>query len=176
MIQPVSCEPLLTGRLVLEPLLPSHAEKLFALLQNPSLYEFIEERPPVDLATLTKRYEMLSTRHSPEQTQHWLNWALRERETGNYLGYVQATLGEDHEAEIAYVLGVDYWGRGYAQEAVRAMLVELESRYAVRALRAQIDERNLKSISLVKSLGFVWHSRIGNDHVFQLVIASDHVY
>jgi len=146
---------LVTRRLRLEPLEPHHAEALFAGLQNGSLYEYISDVPPVTVDTLRERYTRLSTRKSPEGTEHWLNWAIWSESEGRYLGYVQATVVVDSgAATIAYVLFRDAWGVGYAREAVAAIIDHLIAAYRSPEVRANVDTRNLRSIALLEALGF----------------------
>ena len=45
-----------TARLVLEPLLPEHADKLYPSLREPALYEFLDDEPPVTASVLEERY------------------------------------------------------------------------------------------------------------------------
>lgn len=143
-----------TERLSLEPLEPHHAGTLFEGLSDRRLYEFISEEPPATLAALQARYTHLALRRSPDGAQSWLNWALRSRIDGRYVGYVQATVLPRHSAAIAYVLFYDVWGWGFAREAVAVMVRHLRDEYGVRVATAQVDPRHRRSIRLLEALGF----------------------
>lgn len=54
----------------------------------------------------------------------WSNWVLRVRAEGRLAGYVQATVREGR-AEIAWVVGAAWQGRGYAKEAVAGLATHL---------------------------------------------------
>src|SRR5436190_13512314 len=110
----------------LEPQLASHAAELYAVISDPSLYEFIDAKEPKNEAALCERLLKLESRVSPDGTEHWLNWVVRNV-SGELVGYVQATVTPDHSAEIAYVLGRTYWHKGYAYAACAAMIAELRS-------------------------------------------------
>ena len=142
-----------TSRLTLEPLEAGHAVALFAVLAAPEVYEHLDEDPPSDVGALEERYRRLEARRSPDGRQTWLNWALRVDATGEYAGYVQATV-EDGCAEVAYVLGPPWWGRGLATEAVTLMCAHLTVDHGVRLLRAHVDPGNRPSRSLLERLGF----------------------
>ncbi len=136
--------------------MPRHAEVLFAGLQNERLYDWIEDRPPDNLAGLRQRYERLAMHQSPDGREIWLNWAIRLASSGDYAGYVQATVSGS-EALVAYVVFASTWGLGIGREAVSAMIDELSSEYGVCDLVATVDRRNLRSVKLLVALGFRQH-------------------
>jgi len=139
------------GDLVLEPQVAAHAPALFAVLHQPSVYDFLDEEPPVTLEEWTERLAQLESRRSPDGSEHWLNWVIVHR--GEVAGFVQATVSED-AAMIAYVLGSVHWGGGLAAAATALMLDELKSGYGVRTASATVHARNARSIRLLQRLGF----------------------
>lgn len=158
---------LTTARLVLEPIEERHAEQLFELLQDPSIYAFIPTEPPRSPAALRERYALLMTRHSADRSEIWLNWALRVVASGDYIGTVQATVRSDESAVIAYELGSESRGRGFASEACQAVMSELVTSYAVRRISAFVDTRNGPSMRLLERLGFDRSRHIPNADYFK---------
>lgn len=142
---------LVTPRLALEPQVAAHADAMFAVLSDPAIYAF-ENEPPASLAWLRERYAKLESRASPDGAERWLNWVLRTAE-GAAIGYVQATVDGDG-ATIAYELGSAWWRRGYAREAVGAMLDELAGAYGVRRFAAVAKRANTRSHALLERVGF----------------------
>jgi len=118
-----------TERLVLTPLCVSDAEQMAEVLADPRLHLFIGGRPAT-LDELRARYAaMTAGSSSPDEV--WRNWVVRGRADRLPVGTVQATLHRRDErwsAEIAWVLGVPYQGRGYAAEAARALVAWLADR------------------------------------------------
>ena len=143
-----------TERLVLEPMLPAHAPKLYEQLQDEKLYQFIPQDPPAPLQTLQDRYDFLSGRRSPDGREAWLNWAVRERGSGDYAGTLEATVYVNGTAIIAYMVFVPHQRRGFAAEACARLLEHLFEGYRVGMIAAEIDTRNAASIALVEGLGF----------------------
>lgn len=141
-----------TERLVLEPQVSAHADEMFAVLGDPAIYEH-ENEPPPSLEWLRQRFARLESRRSADGRQQWLNWVVRLPSSGA-IGYVQATVHADGRAEIAYVLASRHWGRGFAGEAVRAMLGELVAHHGVRAITAVLKRANHRSLRLLERLGF----------------------
>src|SRR5215207_9766182 len=86
-------EPLVTERLILEPLRPDHAREMVAVLADPGLYVHTGGSPPSE-AELAERYARQSRGASPDGGQGWLNWILRLRRDDGLAGFVQATLSE----------------------------------------------------------------------------------
>jgi RimJ/RimL family protein N-acetyltransferase len=125
---------------------------MFEVLLDPAIYRY-ENEPPASLEWLRSRFTRLETRRSPDGREQWLNWVVRLHGT-RLVGYVQATLRPGGGAAIAYVLGSAWWGRGIAQEAVRAMLADLEGSYGVRDFHAILKRDNLPSRRLLERLGF----------------------
>ena len=141
-----------TARLTLEPLLAAHAPAMFGVLGDPAIYTF-ENAPPPSLAWLQERYTKLGSRRSADGAVAWLNWVLRLR-SGGLIGAVQATLGDDGRAFIAYELASAHWGRGLASEAVTAMIDELAVHYRAHLLVAVFKRANTRSRRLLERLGF----------------------
>jgi RimJ/RimL family protein N-acetyltransferase len=138
---------------ILEPQTVEHASQLFAILDDPRLYDFLDEPPPASEEALRDRLAALQSRRSPDGSERWLNWIARSSD-GTLVGYVQATVAANGEADIAFVIGRPYWGRGYGFAASAAMLQKLSSRYAVTRVRATVDPANARSLRLLSKLGF----------------------
>ena len=146
---------LTSERLDCEALVAGHAPLLFPELRNEALYEFIPQDPPANVAALSARFERLEREpHSPDGSELWLNWVVRERATGAYAGTLEASVTPAQAAEIAYFVFAPYQRRGYAKEGVGVLVDCLFETYQVGVVVAEIDTRNIASISLVESLGF----------------------
>jgi RimJ/RimL family protein N-acetyltransferase len=63
-------------------------------------------------------------------------------------------------AELGYVLGRRYWGRGIMREALVAVLNCAFGAYGLRRLEAEVDPLNLASNRLLESLGFAREGRL----------------
>jgi ribosomal-protein-alanine N-acetyltransferase len=127
---------------------------LYGLMQEDRLYRFIPQDPPDTLQVLEERYDFLSARRSPDAREAWLNWAVRERDSGEYAGTLEATVYDKGTAIIAYTVFVPYQRQGIAAEACGRLLEHLFEDYRVGMLAAEIDTRNFASVALVESLGF----------------------
>ncbi|KAF7966815.1 hypothetical protein HWV62_36945 [Athelia sp. TMB] len=61
---------------------------------------------------------------------------------------------DDQEAWISFLLRRSYWGQGYAKEAVSELLKHVWQSTEMRAVRADVDPRNVASLELLRKLGF----------------------
>lgn len=165
----------LTERLQIEPLESRHAAELHVVLSDPQIYRFIPQDPP-SLDQLEKRYKYLERRISPDGAVQWLNWALRQRETGNLIGTIQATVLADKTAMVAYELGPGYWGQGYATEALKWLLDSWNDSGEVHSARACVDTRNKASIRLLERLGFERIDAIKDADFFKGESSDEYVY
>jgi ribosomal-protein-alanine N-acetyltransferase len=147
-----------TERLRLEPLRRAHAPAMFPLLQDPTIYTHLDHGPPPSLEHLEGVYTRLEARRSPDGREQWLNWivfrAVDSAQPVQPLGVVQATVLSGGRAWVAYELAAAHRGRGFAREAVQAMLADLAASFGVQRYQATVEAGNERSIHLLRRLGF----------------------
>ena len=143
-----------TERLLLEPLVTNHASEMYYLLQDIAIYRFIPTKPPKSIDELTKRYEKLQSRHSPDNLEIWLNWVLRKKADNSVIGRLEATIYQNETADIAYEIASKFWGQGFAFESCFALVNNLCDSYGLKVISAKVDTRNINSIKLLKKLKF----------------------
>ncbi|MER5900349.1 GNAT family N-acetyltransferase [Streptomyces mirabilis] len=141
-----------TARLDLLPLRVEHAGEMAEVLSDPALHTFIGGAPATPEA-LRSRYERLVA-GSPDPAVVWCNWVLRLREEGCLVGTVQATVTGE-VAEIAWVVGTPWQGRGFAGEAARALVGRLGEEPGVRTVVAHVhpDHRASAAVAAAAGLG-----------------------
>ncbi|MFB9928898.1 GNAT family N-acetyltransferase [Amycolatopsis halotolerans] len=137
-----------TARLDLLPLSVSHAEEMASVLSDPALHTYIGGAPD-SLAALRSRYRRM-TAGSPDPAVSWLNWVIQVRDSG-LAGTVQATV-DGSVAEIAWVVGTPWQGRGIATEAARGLVGWLLSQ-PVDAIIAHIHPENRASAAVAAAAG-----------------------
>ena len=121
---------LATPRLRLVPLRIEDADDMAGVLAEPALYEFTGGCPP-SRDELRARYRRQVIGASPGGLQVWHNWIVRTRDPDEAVGFVQATITDGGRvADIAWVIGVPWQGRGFATEAAWAMVAWIEARGA----------------------------------------------
>ncbi|MFF9484079.1 GNAT family N-acetyltransferase [Streptomyces sp. NPDC014676] len=150
-----------TRRLDLLPLHVEHAEEMAAVLSDPALHTFIGGTPDTAQA-LRSRYQRM-TAGSPDPAVAWLNWVIRLRDESCLTGTVQATISLDGHgavAEIAWVVGTPWQGRGIATEAARGLAGWL-GRPPVHAIIAHVHPEHRASAAVAAAAGLTptdeWH-------------------
>ncbi|MFG2886874.1 GNAT family N-acetyltransferase [Streptomyces sp. NPDC048297] len=144
-----SAETMDTERLTLLPLRVEHAEEMAGVLADPALHTFIGGSPePVE--ALRARYARV-TSGSPDPAVTWLNWVIRLRDEDRLTGTVQATL-KGGTAEIAWVTGLPWQGRGIASEAARALVGWLRTQ-AVHTVVAHVHPDHHASAAIATRAG-----------------------
>lgn len=142
-----------TDRLELLPLQVEHAEEMAVVLSDPALHTFIGGAPDTEQG-LRSRYQRITT-GSPDPAVAWLNWVIRLRADACLTGTVQATVtstGDEPIAEIAWVVGTPWQGRGIATEAVRA-LVDWLGGQSVQTVIAHIHPEHQASAAVASTAG-----------------------
>ncbi len=152
-MNPLEAESITTARLDLVPLGIGHAEEMAEVLSDPALHAFVGGVPD-SAEALRARYERLAG-GCPEPGVSWLNWVVRLRSEGRLTGTVQATVtasGRERVAEIAWVVGTAWQGRGIATEAARGLVGWLD-RQSVRTVTAHIHPEHRASEAVAAAAG-----------------------
>jgi RimJ/RimL family protein N-acetyltransferase len=84
----------------------------------------------------------------------WFQVAIAHRESQTLIGDIGLCLIDAHSADIGFTLAPNWQGRGFATEAVHALMRSLFQNSTVEILLATVDTRNKKSIALLERLDF----------------------
>lgn len=123
-----------------------------ATLGDAALHAFTGGEP-LDATALRSRFQRLVIGHSADGREEWHNWILRLLETDEAVGTVQATIvAAAAAAEIAWVIGVTWQGRGYASEAAPALVGWL-AQTGVRVVEAHILPGHAASEKVARRAG-----------------------
>ncbi|WP_026833078.1 GNAT family N-acetyltransferase [Exiguobacterium undae] len=142
-----------TSRLALVEVTPEHAPALFHILANEDVTRFYGMNP------LRAQHDALNIIASFKQTydtQQGIRWGIMIRDSGTFIG----TLGLNHlslyskKAEIGFELDPAHWRRGYAAEAIQAVLEYAFETLALHRMGAVTFLENEASIQLLTRLGF----------------------
>ena len=84
-------------------------------------------------------------------------WLIEEKSMQEPMGYVTVDIPyrELGIGEIAYLLGERYQGKGYAQEAVQAVIDFMFQKEGLYLIEAKYNEKNIASGKLLERLHFV---------------------
>jgi ribosomal-protein-alanine N-acetyltransferase len=146
-----ACPTLGTPRLVLRALGLEDLDPYFAAYSHPEAMRHWSCAP---LADRTAARAYLEASMDPARM---LTWSILRREDEAWLG--TATLSgvdlEHRRAELGVLLDPSHWGRGYAKEALGAVLDYGFGSLALHRVEADVDPRNEASLRVLERLGFV---------------------
>lgn len=153
--------PLYTERLLLRPIVPADAPAMLAYKSDAEAVRFV----PYDPLTLDEVEERIRTRWATTRFQaegDAVCLAIKERESGRLVGDVVLfwRSENDRAGEVGYILNPAFSGRGYATEAVSALLAVGFDGLGLHRITARIDERNTASARVVERLGFRREARL----------------
>jgi RimJ/RimL family protein N-acetyltransferase len=162
----VTAGPIRTDRLLLQPLTVEHAEEMAAtVLFDPALHTFIGGSPDTPEGLRTRYARMLAG--SPDPAVSWCNWVISLRAESCLTGTVQATIGPSERgrtAELAWVVGTEWQGRGIATEAARGLVAWL-ARQSVRTAVAHVHPDHLASAAVAAAAGLAPTDRMQDGEV-----------
>jgi RimJ/RimL family protein N-acetyltransferase len=142
-----------TERLVLRRFRASDAETLAAYRSDPDVARYQSWTAPVPVEEARAIVESLK-KADPAQPG-WFQYAIELTAKKAHIGDVGVSLNDNRrQAEIGFTLARAYQGRGFAAEAVRAVLDHLFRVQGLHRVSAECDARNTASARLLERVGF----------------------
>lgn len=164
---PPGSDELLTERLRLRRSRPQDAEAISAYRSDPEVNRYQGwERTDVE-GVRAEIVEMLG--REPGEPGGWVQFSVEEREAGRLVGDVglAAVEGEPGVFKVGYTIAPAHQGRGYATEAIRALVDLAFDTLGARAVRAHADAENAPSIRVAEKVGMRlrerFEHRVGNE-------------
>jgi RimJ/RimL family protein N-acetyltransferase len=147
--------PIRTARLVLRPFGVGDRDALYAIHSDPNAVRYVPYRPrtPEQVGEVLQR-KVANT--ELRQEGDLLELAVIRADDKSLIGDLLLALRSvEHETcEIGYIFAPAVGGRGYATEAVRALVDLAFSAVGARRIVARVDARNRPSSALLERLGF----------------------
>ena len=142
-----------TRRLVLRPLRLGDGAAVFRYRSRPEVSRYQNWEP----STVSEVDEFIVRMMAldPDIPGTWYQLAVCRRDTGELLGDcgLHFPLGRDYEAEFGISLAPEFQGRGYASEAVEAVLGYLFEKLGKHRVFGSVDPRNHASLRLMERVG-----------------------
>jgi ribosomal-protein-alanine N-acetyltransferase len=141
-----------TERLRLEPIAEADADAMFPLMGDPQDMAFWDS-PEIDDPEIVA--DIVRAQAAETMAGKSYYWAMRALGDGQFIGACDLSEIDirHRRAEVGFMLGRDAWGRGYALEAMRAVLA-FAAANGLRRLLARTHLGNRRSEALLEKLGF----------------------
>lgn len=142
-----------TPRVILRWISENDIDSLYEIFSNPQVMRYWSTVP---LPNREAAAELQREIAGGNESDQMYKWGLALRDSNAIVGTTTLfNLNLDNgRAEIGYALGHAYWGKGYMNEALGALLSYAFEVMDLRRLEADVDPRNTASIRTLERLGF----------------------
>lgn len=168
-------DPIVSGAVVLRLLTPADTDAVHAWMSDPEVvrYQLYEPR---DRATVAEKVAEYSLATRLEKNDDYVQPAIVV--DGEVVGAIYFTLSsvDDLTAEIGWALRREHHGKGYAAEAARAMLDLAFGAMGLHRVFAELDPRNVASVSLCQRLGMRHEAHFVENMMFKGDWADTGIY
>jgi [ribosomal protein S5]-alanine N-acetyltransferase len=126
---------------------------LFSIFSDAEVMRYWSSLP---LADIEGAYKLLADIRSYFKQRTLFQWGIA-RHTDNHIIGTCTLFNFDianRRAELGYALAREHWGKGYMQEALRALLGFYFDNLNMHRIEADVDPRNVSSVKTLERLGF----------------------
>jgi RimJ/RimL family protein N-acetyltransferase len=141
------------SRVALRWVTEADVDPLYGIFSDPAVMRYWSTPPMSDISQARM---LVADIHDGFRSRRLFQWGVARLDDDRIVGTCTlfAINGPQGRAEIGYALGSEYWGRGYMNEALTALVEFAFGQLAMRRLEADVDPRNAASIRAVERLGF----------------------
>lgn len=142
-----------TARLTLRPFRESDAASLFAIFSDTEVVRFWSGAAWTELKQAER---MIEEGLQDAGKDGILRYGIALADTDHLIGIcnLRGFFEQNRRCELGYALGRAWWGRGFAGEALEALLGHAFGPLDLNRIEADIDPRNDASARLLERLGF----------------------
>jgi len=157
---------LYTSRLILDELRDEDHNEIYRIFSDQKAMALY------DMERLTKPeegLEIINFLHNKFASGSGIRWAIREASPSSRPSKLIGTCGfnnwvaYDHSAIIGYELASEFWGKGYATEAINKVISTAyndELQIHVNRIEASVVPGNIGSEKVLKKNGFIFEGRL----------------
>jgi len=156
MQNPSACPTLMAQRIYLRPIQATDAKDLFSLWSNESTSEMGGIERPKDIDSIVGSIAYFNVLND---SGFFLKWCMCDKKTDSFLGEIELyplkpQIRPWSEWSIGYSLNESARGKGFMSEALEAVLKYGFNDLSVLRIKADVPEKNVKSLKLLRRNGF----------------------
>ncbi|MGE5542741.1 MAG: GNAT family N-acetyltransferase [Bacillota bacterium] len=165
-----------TSRLILRRFRPGDAATFYDYRSDPDVSRY-QGWKPRSVEEVEAFIEKVSVLH-PNTPGTWFQVAVCRRDSGELIGDcgMRFPADDDTQAEIGFTIAPAHQGRGYATEAVTAVLEYLFGVLKKHRVYGSVDPRNTRSIALLTRIGMREEAHFVKSIVMNGEWADDVIY
>ena len=156
---------LTTDKLILKNISFDDRDMIFRQFSNDEVNKYLFDAEPLN--DIKAADEIIEFYLQPEpRSQH--RWILVKKTGGTKIGTCGFHCWDKSKSccDVGYDLFPDFWGMGYMNEAMRAILAFARKDMQIKQIDACIYPENHKSITLAEKLGFKFKGKM-RDEIFR---------
>lgn len=148
-----------TERLIIRQVRRSDAKELYELCRRPETSKYAHWSPHTSLYA-TKSY--ISYLLSLKRKHQLTGFVIVEKQSGKLIGTCSyVSIDEDYKtAEIGYCILKEYWGQGFAKEAVDSLLWYGFEEINLQRIYARVLPENIQSVRVLQKCGFTFEGTL----------------
>ena len=166
--------PLRTERLVLRPFTPEDEDSLYAFQSDPDAVRYVPYSPRTReqvAEVLLRKMSNIALRREGDLLELAVTLSDDKTVIGDLLLALQSVAHQT--LEIGYIFAPAAGGRGFATEAVRALVDLAFDPIGARRIVARVDARNRSSSALLERLGFRLEAHLVENEWFKGELSSE---
>ena len=142
-----------TNRLYLRKMKIEDADNLFQIWSDPDVTKYMNI---INLTDIKQAQEMITLLNELTKEQKAIRFSIIEKTSHKIIGSCgfNSFNVENHTAEIGYELAKAYWGKGYAQESITALIHYAFTTLNIKKIEAKVESANKNSIKVLEKLNF----------------------
>lgn len=142
-----------TNRLSLRSISAEDVDNFYDIYSNPEVMRYWSTPPLPNRDAASK---LISEIQEGFGRRELLKWGIALRADDSLIGSVTLFHPDftHRRVEIGYALGRPYWGQGYMQETLKAVLAYAFETLNFHRIEADVDPRNAASVRTLERLGF----------------------
>ncbi|AIQ53179.1 GNAT family N-acetyltransferase [Paenibacillus sp. FSL R7-0331] len=144
-----------TERLILRKMKLSDSASLFKIWSNPEVTEFMNINTFTDESQAVEMIEILNNLSLENRA---IRYSIVEMESNRIIGSCgyNAIDSSNAKAEIGYDISKDYWGKGYAPEAIQSLMDYAFNILKFNRIEAKVEPENNNSMKVLQKLNFTF--------------------
>ena len=145
-----------TERLILRGINESDATEIVEWRSDPEVYKYFKSPHKI---TIQEHFSWFNNSYLFNEDR--MDWMCIEKGTGKKIGVFGVAIDGDI-VELNYLLAPDAQHKGYANEAVKAIILHAKEKWPEKKMIAEIHKDNDASSRLIEKQGFQYSSADGN--------------
>ena len=141
--------------IILREVLPDDLNDLAECITDIEMYEYWGDNRSTLEKNVTSYYKRFLER-TPGEERNYIYWGIALKENNKIIGQIFINKIENNRmAHFGYRVARAYWNKGYATEALRAIVKFCFEKTELKRLWSDVDVRNISSCKVLDKCGFV---------------------